>query len=350
MSAEHIVFVLAVDGKPLTPTTPAKARKLLKSGVAKPVWSKFGTFGIQMLVETRTEVPETVIGVDTGSKFEGYVVLCGQENNLAIKLDLPNKKQIVRKMNERRWLRRGRRQRNCRRRPARFNNRRRDGFMSPSQAVIVKSRLSVLRELFGIYPITAVGLEDVRFNHAKYRWGQHFSTAEIGKQEMRNFFSGHGVELFEFQGWETKPLREGYNYLKSGDKSADKFEAHCTDALALACEVGPGTRVEPGRFLVVDDTYRPVRRQLHDTQPTTGGNRDVYSQGTVFGLRKGLLIGTQRGAVGQLCGSINGAFKYYYARGRRRQAKDLAWVSNNFVTRGVRGVPALANLLPLGGR
>ena len=47
MSEKHSVFVLDINGKPLIPTTPSKARKLLENGVAKKYWSKFGTFGIQ---------------------------------------------------------------------------------------------------------------------------------------------------------------------------------------------------------------------------------------------------------------------------------------------------------------
>lgn len=335
MSAKHTIFVLAIDGKPLTPTTPAKARKLLKAGVAKKMWSKFGTFGIQMLVETRREIPQTTIGVDNGTKFEGYAVVCGEENNLAVKLDLPDKKQVVRKMDNRRTLRKGRRYRKCRRREARFNNRRRDGFLAPSQQVMVNSRLKVLREFFRIYPIDAAAFEDVRFNHWKYRWGANFSTMEIGKTKLREFFAEQGADLFEFRGWETKALREKYGYKKSANKSADVFEAHCTDALALACEVGPGVKVEFGQFLVVDDTYRPVRRQLHDAQPAKGGVRDKYSQGIVFGLRKGLLIGTQRGRVGRLCGRSKESFLYHNAYGNRQRVRAFAWVSSNFVTKGI---------------
>lgn len=333
---KHTVFVLAIDGKPLTPTTPAKARKLLEGGVAKKVWSKFGAFGIQMLVETRRETPQTTIGVDVGTKFEGYAVVCGNENNLAVKLDLPAKWKIVRKMKARRILRRNRRNRKCRCRPARFNNRKRsDGWLHPSQAAIVGSRLKVLRELFSIYPVDAVALEDVRFNHYKYRWGANFSTMEIGKQRLRDLFTEQGADLFEFRGWETKELREKYRYKKTSDKSADVFEAHCTDALALACEVGSGSRIEPGTFLVVDDTYRPVRRRLHDVQYTKGGTREKYTQGTMFGLRKGLLIGTRRGLTGQLCGKIRGAYRYYYTRADRRETKVLAWISSNFIVRQI---------------
>jgi len=154
----------------------------MRGGVAKPVWSKFGTFGIQMLVETRRETPQTTIGVDNGTKFEGYAVVCGEENSLAVKLDLPDKKNIVRKLDERRQLRRARRGRKCRRREARFDNRKREGFLAPSQAVIVGSRLKTLRELFRLYPIDAVVFEDVRFNHAKHRWGRISQQWRLARQ------------------------------------------------------------------------------------------------------------------------------------------------------------------------
>lgn len=353
VKAKHSVFVLGLDEKPLTPTTPARARKLLKGGVAKPVWSKFGTFGIQMLVDTRKETPETILGVDNGTKFEGYAVVCGQENNVSVKLDLPDKKKIVRKLEERRRLRRARRHRKCRRRPVRFDNRKHESFLAPSQAVLVGARLKVLRALFRMYPISAVGFEDVRFNHAKHRWGSNFSTVEIGKQRLRDFFAKQDVKVFEYRGWETEKLREGYHYKKSKDKSADVFEAHCSDALALACDVGPGLRVDPGQFLVVDATYRPVRRRLHDTQPAKGGIRDKYSCGTVFGLRKGLLVCTLSGKSGRLCGEYKGGYRYYDQEGRRQSVKRLAWISTQFIIRKeeVKGIvgpygPALISPAP----
>lgn len=327
---KHTVFVIGVDGKPLTPTTPTRARKLLEGGQAKKRWSKFGTFGIQMLVPTRTETPLTILGYDAGTKFEGIVVVSGTENSLAVKLDLPDKKKIVRKLDERRTLRRARRHRNCRRRPARFDNRSRAGFIAPSQAVIVGSRLKVLGECFRLYPITAVGNEDVRFNHARHRWGANFSTVEIGKARIRKFFEDRGARVVDFRGFETQELRGKYGYRKTKDKAADKFDAHCSDALALACEAGPGLRVEPGRFLVVDDTYRPVRRKLHDTQSAPGGVRAVYSRGTVFGLRKGLLVGTSQGRRGQLCGENRGGYRYYDGQKRRQTAVRLAWISSHF--------------------
>jgi len=331
---KHTVFVIGADGKPLASTTPAKARKLLKGGHAEKCWSRFGTFGIKMLVATRKETPDTSLGVDFGTKFEGYAVICGEENSLAVKLDLPNKKEIVRKLEERRHLRRARRFRTCRRRPSRFSNRRRpDGWLAPSQAVIVNSRLKVIRELLRLYPVSTVGLEDVRFNHAKHCWGANFSTVEIGKTKIREEFASKNIEVFEFTGYQTQELRKKYGYRKTKDKAVDKFEAHCTDALALACETGPVTRVDPGRFIVVDDSYRPVRRRLHDTQPAKGGIRATYSRGTVFGVQKGILIQVANGKIGRLCGESNGKYRYHDRLGKRQVTRKLVWISRNFIVR-----------------
>ena len=63
---KHSVFVLSIDGEPLTPTTPAKAKKLLKAGAAVKHWSKFGIFGIKLTTKTRTFTPGTVQGLRKG--------------------------------------------------------------------------------------------------------------------------------------------------------------------------------------------------------------------------------------------------------------------------------------------
>jgi RRXRR protein len=340
-SSGHAVFVLDRNGKPLTPTTPARARKLLEGGVAEMVWSKFGTFGIRMLVSTRCETPRTAIGVDHGTKFEGYSIVVGVENALNVKLDLPDKKRTLKKLEECRAFRRARRSRTCRRRPCRADNRGRKGFLAPSQKVIIDSRLKVIGELCRIYPASVAGVEDVCFNHAARRWGAHFSTVEVGKAKVREFFADRGINVAEYKGYETQELREGFGYRKTSDKSADRFESHCSDSLALACAVATGRRVEPGPFLAVDDTYRPVRRRLHDTQPAKVGGREPYSTGTVSGLRKGPLIGTPRGP-GKLCGITRSSLRYYDRDGKRREIKAARWISSSFATRTRSGDPPVA--------
>lgn len=92
---KHQVFVINVNSNPLTPTNWCKAKKLIKGGVAKKVQSKFGTFGIQMLVDTRKEKPECSIGIDYGTRFEGYSVIYGKEDNFNLKLNLPDLEKFV---------------------------------------------------------------------------------------------------------------------------------------------------------------------------------------------------------------------------------------------------------------
>ena len=329
---KNTVFVLSAKGKPLTPASPAKARKLLKGGQAKKCWSKFNTFGIQMLVNTRTETPDTALGVDNGTKFEGYSVVCGMENNLSIKLDLPDKKSIVKKLKKRREARKARRGR-LRRRAARWSNRSRVCFIAPSQNVLIQSRLKIISELCKLYPVGYVAIEDVRFNHFSKRWGANFSTVEIGKNRIREWFDSRGIKRFEYQGFETAELRKKYGYKKTSIKSADKFSAHCSDSLTLAVDVVCSTRVEPGEFLIVDDTYRFFRRKIHDSNIKKGGVREKYSCGTVFGLRKGLMIGAQKGKTGQLCGENRGKFRYRDVDNKRKTCNSISWVSAKFKVR-----------------
>ena len=330
LSAKHSVFVLSVDGKPLTPTTNARARKLMEGKQAKPVWNKFSQFGIQMLVETRKETPKTALGVDFGTKFEGYAVAVGRENNLSVMWKLPDKKKIVRKLTERRILRRARRQRNCRRRECKSDNRERLNFIAPSQAVMVQSRIKSLQELFKCYPIDTVALEDVRFNHSKKRYGKNFSTIEIGKKRITDWIKQRAyLQLFNV--YDTQDCREEHGYKKSSSKNAEIFNSHCSDALAIAAEAGLQHHIEAGKFIIVDDTYRYVRRRLHDTEFAKGGIRDKYSTGNFRGIRKGSMCN-----FGQVCGGIKEKIIRTYDWNSKRLSNNyskLNWLSHNFKTK-----------------
>lgn len=338
----HNVFVLDAEGKPLTPTTNTKARKLLRGKQAKAVWNKFCQFGIQMLTQTRKKTPKTALGVDFGTKFEGYAVVVGKENNLAVMWKLPDKKKIVSKLEERRQLRRAKRWRNCRRRDERFDNRSRKGFIAPSQKVIVQSRLKAMQELFNSYPIDTVALEDVCFNHRDKRWGKNFSTVEIGKT-MINSWIRHKAGLQFFRGCDTEYCRERYGYKKSQVKNAEVFSAHCSDALSIATDIYTQEHIEQGKFIIVDDTYRPVRRRLHDSQPAKCGIRAKYSTGNFKGVRKGTICN-----FGQICGGIKEKIIRTYNWDGKRLSKNLnkvAWLSHNFKTNEVDVAIPLHNKL-----
>ncbi len=334
------VFVLAKDGKPLTPCKMSKARKLMEGGVAKPAWNKFSQFGIQMLVDTRKETPKTVLGQDWGTKFEGYSIIVGKENILNVMWKLPDKKKLVTKLEERRRLRRTRRQKNYRRREARFDNRSRKGFIAPSQLQIINSRLKCMDEFFKCYPIQKVVIEDVKFNHRDKRYGRNFTTVEIGKKKIfDNIREKVGAEnLILFTGMDTQEFRKKSNLKKSKDKSAKKFSSHCVDSFVIANELSEAVPNE--NLIYVDDNYRCIRRRLHDSQFAKGGIRAKFSTGNFKGIRKGTIC-----EFGQIIGGTKEQIWYrdfeirdgrkVYQKGK--MLKKIDWLSHNFKSEAIAG-------------
>lgn len=344
------IFVLSYSGEPLTPCKPQKAKKLLVGGVAKAVWNKFGLMGIQMLVETREFVPKTILGVDWGTKFEGLSVVSETENNLNVMWLLPSKRTIANKLEERRNLRRARRWRNCRRRECRFNNREKDNFIAPSQLVIVNSRLKAIKEILKCYPIKKAVIEDVKFNHRDKKWGKNFSTVEVGKKKVYNYIQKElgkrGLKLVK--GYNTFKLLEKYGIKKDrSDKSKEDFYTHCIDSFIIASEQFKkeqkgfmrriGNKINE-EMVVMDDTYRPTRRRLHDSEPKKGGIRERYSTGNFKGIRKGTLC-----EFGQIVGGTGNQLKILPTERREEAEKRISksldkinWLSHKFKTKEVR--------------
>ncbi len=328
------IFVLDKNNNPLMPCKPSKARELLSKDLAEKMWSKFGTFGIKLKFDVKSKENEnqvTSLGYDPGTKFEGFSIASHLENQINIKLNLPNKKKICERLSERSSLRRTRRQRKTRYRKARFNNRSRKGFIAPSQNAIIQTRISILKELFRIFPISVCGVEDVRFNHHIKKWGANFSTCEIGKSKIYEFLELKTV-LYKFQGYETKELRIKYGYKKISDKSSDTFESHNCDSLALAVEVNGGLRIQHIKNLVVvDKTYKFMRRKLHNTQFSTGGIRKNFASGAVLGIKKGKIVGYKYVEY-LLTGSYKNKFRISdkITKKQKNQVSKLDYISKNF--------------------
>lgn len=344
------VFVLSNKGNPLTPCKPAKARKLLIGGVARVVWNKFGQFGIQLLVLTREETPKMILGIDGGTKFEGYSIVTNEQNNLNIMWKLFEKRTIAKKLEERRHLRRARRWRNCRRRICRFNNRNKEGFIAPSQFVIVNSRLKCIKELFKCYPISKVVFEDVKFNHKKNKWGKNFSTIEIGKtlikKEIVKLIGKRNktkVKIKLVKGYDTFKLLEKYGLRKNKNKSQEDFYTHNIDSFIIASEEFKkeqkgfmeriGNKINED-LIVIDDTYRPTRRKLHDTQPSKNGIRANYSTGNFRGIRKGTIC-----EYGQIVGGTKNNVWIRNSNNKRigKDIKKIKWLSHNFKIKNIKG-------------
>ena len=112
------------------PTTPSKARKLLKQGKAKVV--KRTPFTIQLLTATGEVKQDITLGMDAGSKTIGLSATTDKDELFSAEVELRN--DIVDLLSTRRQNRRTRRNK-LRYRKARFLNRvgsKNKGWLAPS--------------------------------------------------------------------------------------------------------------------------------------------------------------------------------------------------------------------------
>ncbi len=128
MKSRISVYRLAnMRGQPLMPTTPKKARKLLKTGKAKVV--KRVPFTIQLSYATGETKQPIILGIDTGSSHVGFSAVSAKKELISGEIELRN--DIPEKLTERKQYRRNRRNK-LRYREPRFNNRSRTEKYSPS--------------------------------------------------------------------------------------------------------------------------------------------------------------------------------------------------------------------------
>lgn len=297
------VPVVSMDGKPLMPTTPRKARLLMRDGLAKPRRNKLGLFYIQITMSVGDKTQPMSMAVDPGTKYDGVAVASHRQVELIGMLFLPV--GVPEKMEVRRNLRRARRFRNTPRRPARFDNRKKKGYwLAPTQRSKVDFRLKVVRELCRIFPVRLIVTEDVRFNHARNRNGKYFSTVEVGKtltyREYRELAELKLVEVSDTDIWCVK-----FSLEKRTEKKWEQVpETHANDAVAMLMGV-TGCEKAATPFHVWR-RLQYARRSLHRQNFQKGGKRPRFggtSNGTFF--RKGDLVEAEKASIkyhGWVCG------------------------------------------------
>src|SRR6266542_1863983 len=161
-----MVFVLSTDGQPLDPCHEARARELLSKGRAA-VWRNF-PFTIKLTNRTRAEsqTHDHRLKLDPGSKITGLAIVQEGTARVVWAGELTHRGQQVRDaLLRRRQIRRSRRQRKTRYRPARFlNRRRRAGWLAPSLAHRALTTDTWVRRLRAVCPIMALSVELARFD------------------------------------------------------------------------------------------------------------------------------------------------------------------------------------------
>jgi hypothetical protein len=161
------VYVINQRKEPLMPTTPCKARKLLKQGKAKVV--KREPFTIQLLYATGETKQDITLGVDAGSKIIGLSATTDKQELFSAEVELRN--DIVDLLSTRREFRRTRRNRLRYRKP-RFLNRvysKNKGWLAPSVENKIQTHLKIISKIHEILPISKIIIEVASFDIQKIK-------------------------------------------------------------------------------------------------------------------------------------------------------------------------------------
>ena len=163
------------------PTRPSRAAKWIKSGRATPFW-KNGIFCIRLNgPPSRNYKQQIAVGVDPGSKKEGFTVKSGAHTYLNVQADAHYK--VSKKIEDRSMLRHGRRSRNCPNRSNRTNRLANKTRIPAGTRARWDWKLRILDWLSNMYPITHVCVEDIKAMSIKgsKRWNSCFGPLQVGK-------------------------------------------------------------------------------------------------------------------------------------------------------------------------
>ncbi len=286
--------VLDTKGTALMPCAPAKARHLFKSGKARPKWTKLGLFCVQLTYEQEPDHQPLVVGIDPGSKFEGFSVIGSKDTVLNLMAEAPD--HVKDAVEVRRTMRRARRSRKWRR-PKRFDNRlNRKQRIPPSTRSRWEAKARIIAHLKQVLPLTDAVVEDVQAvlrAGKNRRWNASFSPVQVGKDHLYRLLREMGLIVHTREGWQTKELREQAGLKKTKSKSKQSFESHAVDAWVLAsCMSGAESPTCTRLWYLVP--ARLHRRQLHRLQASKGGERKPYGGTRSLGLKRGTLVSHPR--------------------------------------------------------
>ena len=311
-----LVPVVDKNQNPLMPTKPSRAKRWIRSGKATPFW-KNGIFCVRLNVDpSDTEFQKIAVGIDPGSKKEGFTVKAEAHTYLNIQADAHSK--VGKKVEKRRELRRGRRSRKCPNRKHRTNRLANKVRIPAGTRARWDWKLRILDWLSQLYRITHVCVEDIKagsIERAK-KWNQSFSPLEVGKQWFYTEIEKRW-KLLTLQGWETKEIRDRFGLKKSSKKLAETFDAHCVDSWCLAYHVVGGDGVVDNTDIFCISPIPIRRRELHRQNPQKGGKRPRYGGTTWNGLVKNTLVRHIKYGLTRISGFGKQGIALYSLEGQR---------------------------------
>jgi len=228
----NLILVVDINKKPLIPCKPSRAHKLLTAG--KAAVFRHYPFTI-ILKKAVTATPELItLKLDPGSQTTGIALLQGEK--VIFGAELTHRGQSIKaSLESRSELRRGRRSRHTRYRPARFLNRtRHKGWLAPSLQHRVETTLTWVTKLIKLAPIGSIVQELVRFDLQQLEnpefSGVEYQQGELAGYEVREYLLNKWDRKCAYCGVENVPLQVEHIHPKAKGGS-DRISNLC-----LACE------------------------------------------------------------------------------------------------------------------
>lgn len=322
------MYIMVVNTKQeaLMPTKPSRVRRWIAEGKATPFWKK-GLFCIRINVPVGTEVQQVALGIDPGSKKEGFTVKSNAHTYLNIQADAVT--WVKRAVKVRREMRRSRRYRKCPHRRCRHNRGR--GGLVPSTRARWGFKLRLINWLSSLIPITDVVVEDIATTtkEGKKRWNTSFSPLEVGKQYFYDEIEKR-FRLHTFKGYETAEMRKTLGLKKCSNKMSSHFEAHCVDSWVLAHSVVGGSLDNISLLVMVP--LRLHRRQLHAMVPQKGGVRRNYGGTRSLGFKRGSLVKHPKWGLSYVGGTSKGRMSLHNINDGKRLCQNAKPEDIKFLT------------------
>lgn len=304
------VPVVSLNQIPLMPTSPSKARELIKKKLATPFFN-LGIFCIRLNYEPATkDLQPIVLGIDPGSKREAMTVRSKANHILNIQSNaidwicvtkrdkkgtvLTKTGTIVKRAN----ARRSRRFRNTPCRPPRFLNRsssRRKGRLPPSTRARWDAKLQLTKKVQKVIPLTHVRIEDISYKSKPGKNNKKnlsFSPLQSGKNWFKKEIEKLNLTYSTIPGIETSKLRKHYKLDKNKkDKLKEDFNIHVVDTAVIAANYIGAKKADSNKDILIIEPIPFNRRSLHKFQPSKGGKRtEIGGIRSKSGFTKGSII------------------------------------------------------------
>jgi len=191
------VFVVDTNKQPLNAVHPGEARLLLTRGKAAVLRRYPFTIILKVAIDDPV-VAELRIKIDPGSKTTGIAILNDATGEVVFAAELSHRgQQITSDLDERRGVRRGRRNRHTRYRKPRWRNRQRaKGGLPPSLQSRIANIITWAQRLARVCHISAISLELVKFDM------QAMENAEVsGVQYQQGILAGYELREYMLEKW-----------------------------------------------------------------------------------------------------------------------------------------------------